>query len=186
MKTTILIGVAAFALTAGGMAIAQAPVALPMPLGDGDHVMPAKATTRVEVSARVQQHFATLDANRDGFVTREEASAGKARMKAQHGAGMFDRIDTNKDGQISRAEFDAHHAQRGAKMGGMGKMGMGGAMFERADANRDNRVSLQEATDAALRHFDMADANRDGTISVEERQQMRTRMMHERKAPPAS
>jgi hypothetical protein len=68
--------------------------------------------------------------------------------------------------------------------GGMGMGGLRGAMFEMADANRDGRVSLQEATDAAVRHFDMADANHDGRLAPEERMQVRQRMMQQVQRPP--
>jgi hypothetical protein len=54
-------------------------------------------------------------------------------------------------------------------------------MFEMADANRDGRVTLQEATNAALRHFDTADVNRDGRLTPEERMQMHQRMRAERR-----
>ncbi|MEO6582352.1 MAG: EF-hand domain-containing protein [Sphingomicrobium sp.] len=113
----------------------------------------------------------------------------------------FERMDANRDGAVSRAEFDASHAQRqqkmaardhngdgrpdgrrmgkGHRMGGIG--GMGGHMFEFADGNRDGRVTLQEATNAALRHFDTADVNRDGQLTPQERMQMHQRMRSERK-----
>ena len=52
---------------------------------------------------------------------------------------------------------------------------MHGHMFDMADANHDGKVSLQEMTDAALRHFDRADANHDGRITPEERMQMHQR-----------
>jgi hypothetical protein len=55
-------------------------------------------------------------------------------------------------------------------------------MFEMADVNHDSRVSLQEATDAAARHFDMADANHDGRITPDERKQMRMQVI-EKRAP---
>ena len=54
-------------------------------------------------------------------------------------------------------------------------------MFELADGNRDGRVTLQEATNAALRHFDTADLNRDGQLTPQERMQMHQRMRNERK-----
>jgi Ca2+-binding EF-hand superfamily protein len=107
---------------------------------------------------------------------------------------MFDRLDTNHDGMISRQEFDAHAQIREERrvvmhrgpdgkldMAGMGRMHamamrMHSRMFDMADANHDGKVSLQEMTDAALRHFDMADANHDGRITPEERMQMHQRM----------
>jgi Ca2+-binding EF-hand superfamily protein len=167
--------------------------------------------TRAEVIAHVRDMFAKLDANRDGFVTREESDAAHPRMhgamaehKERHFEGaamphmdsnaMFDQLDTNKDGMISRQEFAAHaqireerhmvmmHGGRDGAPGmppmpdmkGMHEMGMRvhNRLFDMADANHDGRVSLQEMTDAALKHFDMADANHDGKITPDERTQM--------------
>lgn len=162
----------------------------------------AKVQNRADVQARVARHFARVDANRDGFVTKAEVEAvvgsrgRKAGGLANPGA-MFERLDTNRDGTITRAEFDAAQAQRqqrvaardtngdgrpdARRMGQGRRMGaLGGRMFEMADANRDSRVSLQEATAAAVRHFDMIDANRDGQITHEERQQSRQRLRAQR------
>ena len=146
------------------------------------------AITKAEIEA--------AKANRSERMAKRIARhRGGAGQPADRGA-MFDRLDANRDGSISRAEFDAAHARRmtrvdtngdgrpdvrrmGARMRGMG--GMGGHMFELADANRDGRVTLQEATNAALRHFDTADINRDGQLTPQERMQMHQRMRAERK-----
>ena len=72
-------------------------------------IMPAPMS-RVDLEAKLKAQFAEQDANKDGFVTREEVAAQReARVKAAMGR-MFDAMDGNKDGSISRAEFDAHHA----------------------------------------------------------------------------
>lgn len=72
-------------------------------------MMPAPMS-RTDLAAKLKAQFAEQDANKDGFVTREEVAAQReARMKAAMGR-MFDAMDGNKDGSISRAEFDAHHA----------------------------------------------------------------------------
>jgi len=179
------------------------PVVQPVP-----HASPmriAQPQTRTAVIDKVRQHFARLDTDRDGYLTKAEAQAGRAAIKARRGqwagrgargqrdhGAMFERLDTNRDGAISREEFASGHQRRQAmrvdrdgdgrpdkriRMGGRGGgMRLGGQMFEQADLNRDSRVSLQEATEAAVRHFDTADLNRDGTLAPEERQQMRTRM----------
>jgi Ca2+-binding EF-hand superfamily protein len=166
----------------------------------------AKATkvhTRAEVQVKVAEHFARVDTNRDGSVTKAEADAARTALRAQFSERSkdrredrreqaFDRLDGNNDGAISRAEWDAHAAQRqqrvaardrdgdgrrdGRGFHGAGMHSLGGHMFEMADANKDGRVTLQEAQAAALRHFDMADANRDGQITPDERQQLRQRM----------
>jgi Ca2+-binding EF-hand superfamily protein len=202
MRKILLGSVAAATLTAAAVVIAQpapvAPVVQPAPPASPLRIL--QPQTRNEVVEKVRAHFAQLDTNRDGYLTKAEGEAGREAWKdhggkwagrgaqgerpaMDHGA-MFDRLDANRDGTISREEFDRGHEQRQAirvmhKEGGKGMrmgMGMGGRMFDQADANHDSRVSLQEATDAALKHFDTADLNRDGTLSPEERQQMHQRM----------
>jgi hypothetical protein len=193
----LLIGSAA--LLASAAAIAQvAPAPSPAPQAKA-----AKVHTRAEVQAKVAEHFARLDTNRDGSVTKAEADAARTALHAQFAERrqerredrreqVFERIDGNRDGAISRAEWDAHAAQRqqrvaardrdgdgrrdGRRSAGGGMHTLGGHMFEMADGNKDGRVTLQEAQAAALRHFDMADANRDGQITPDERRQVRQRM----------
>jgi Ca2+-binding EF-hand superfamily protein len=189
----LLIGSAA--LLASTAAVAQvAPAPSPAPQAKA-----AKVHTRAEVQAKVAEHFARLDTNHDGSVTKVEADAARAAFRSQsterredRREQAFDRLDSNRDGAISRAEWDAHAAQRqqrvatrdrdgdgrrdGRRFAGGRMHNLGGHMFEMADANKDGRVTLQEAQAAALRHFDMADANRDGQITPDERRQVRQRM----------
>jgi len=89
-----------------------------------------KVTTRAEVTDHVGKLFAKLDANRDGFITKDEVEAMHTKMMsamekggdmqkrmAEHGVLMgdrgavFDRLDTNHDGNISRQEFTAGKPQ---------------------------------------------------------------------------
>ena len=191
MKTFLIGGAAAVALASIAPAVAQ-------PAAQTQAPREAKVHSRADVQAKVAEHFARIDTNRDGFVTTAEAEAVRGQMRAriaerrdQGGSRAFDRLDANSDGSISRAEFDARREQRveqrqkragdGKRRGGGHRMGMiGGRMFEMADANKDGRVALQEAQAMALRHFDMADANRDGQITRDERRQMHQRMRNER------
>jgi hypothetical protein len=181
------VAVAALAVAPAIAQVAQAP-----------HAAHAdKAHSRAEVQAKVAEHFARVDANRDGVVTKAEAEAVRAERRERRGERIaerredrFDRLDANKDGQLSRAEFDGarelREQRRAARPGRMHLRAMRGRlhgrMFEMADANKDGRVTLQEAQAAALSHFDMADANRDGQVSRDERMQMRQRMRAERPA----
>jgi Ca2+-binding EF-hand superfamily protein len=130
-----LLGAAAAAIAASSYALGQpaapppgvaqgtAPVAA-VPLMPRVHTfhMQMPPESRDEVVAHVREMFASLDSNKDGFVTREEANAahkamiGEMRTKfdkrlasgdfphRDRGA-MFDRLDTNKDGMISRQEY---------------------------------------------------------------------------------
>ena len=163
----------------------------------------AQPLTRASLEARV-------DANRDGFVTQDEARAvaqvrrgqrGEARserggQRGERRAERFAQLDANRDGQISRAEFDnrqvragrrevraERRSMRAERRGGHGG-GMfarfGGRMFGQADANRDGRVSREEAQRGAVALFARIDTNRDGAISIEERRAARQGMRAQR------
>ena len=190
MKTILLGGAAAAAMFAGGAAIAQmAPTAPGAP-----HARMAKSETRADLQAHVQRMFARLDANKDGFVTREEATAARAQFAArfQHRGAQhadnrdrskaFDRLDANHDGVISRAEFAAPRPHRMAMQQAGMRRGFGGHMFEMADVNKDGRVSLAEAQQLAVQHFDRADLNHDGVVTPQERQQARQLMRGQRQS----
>lgn len=196
---TLLIGGAA--LLASAAALGQVAPVTPAPAQHSERIQ-----TRADVQAKVTEHFARVDANHDGSITKVEADAAMQAFHskfAEHAKdrrddrrdNVFERLDTNRDGAVSRSEWDAGAAQReqriasrdrngdgrpdvrGIGHGGMRDMGsFGGRMFEMADANKDGRVTLQEAQAAALQHFDMADANRDGQITPDERRQLHERM----------
>jgi Ca2+-binding EF-hand superfamily protein len=178
----LLVGIAALAVVTPALAqvAQQAPRA-------------SKVHPRAEVQAKIAEHFARLDTDRDGFVTKAEAEAIRTQFKEkrQQRTGerrekAFDKLDSNNDGAVSKSEWDAKTAQREQRDGGhrghgamramRGMGGFGGRMFDMADADRDGRVSLQEAQAAALKHFDMGDTNRDGQITPDEHRQMRERM----------
>jgi Ca2+-binding EF-hand superfamily protein len=202
MKTTRIYATAAV-LLAGTAAIAQAGQAAQIPQPD----LTAKALTRAELQARVREHFAKADANRDGVLTTDEIGTraairpGMAATDRKDAApadpnAMFDRIDSNHDGAISRSEFNSHRQVRverrvALRKGEAADAGqgwrkdrgrrMGGMMMlKMADGNKDGRITLAEAEGAALHHFDMADSNRDGQVTREERDQMRRQMRSER------
>ncbi|ATE63325.1 EF-hand domain-containing protein [Rhizorhabdus dicambivorans] len=162
--------------------------------------------TRAEVQAKIADHFKKLDANGDGYVTKDEAEAARAKKRAafaekrqERRAEHFAMLDKDSNGALSKDEYMAPRAprdgERGHRFGGqhrgghgmkMGHGGFGGRMFERADANKDGKVSLAEAQAPALAMFDRVDANRDGTISPEEhkaaRDAMRAKWKEQREA----
>jgi len=186
-----LFGGAALAVLAALPALAQPGV---------DRGRSAEPVTRAAIEARVKARFDRADANRDGFVTRDEV---RARAEARRGQRQerrserrerrFEQLDANNDGSISRAEFDAprgvhtgdrgerramrsdRRGQRFAHRGGRGGMmgGFGGHGFAAMDSDRDGRISLAEANRQALGWFDGVDTDRDGAISQAEREAAR-------------
>ena len=171
-----------------------APVARVAPVTPPPPMMTMKTMTRAEVQAKVADHFARMDTNKDGAVTLDEARAGhgdrmkRVEIRKERGNpnAAFDRLDADRNGVISRDEFAKGREMRmekriemkGAKAdmrgmhmrhhgAGMGMM-RGPMMLKMADANKDGRITLQEATTATLQHFDMADTNRDGRLTPDE------------------
>ncbi len=190
-------------LALAGLTAFAVPAASEM--AGGDRMMHAAPTTRAELESKIKQHFATLDANHDGFVTKDEAAAEKAKMAGDMRDRHFKEMDTNADGTISRPEFDAAHAKmkpgggdmagtaehdgakverdvqetkdaKGNKIKRVRMMMQEGDMFARADKNGDGKVSLAEALAGPLARFDAADTNHDGTLSPEERKAAREKM----------
>lgn len=192
-----------------GIATALAAPAIAMQMGDHEGPRGARGpVTRAQVKAKVAEHFAQVDTNKDGAITMAEVEAHHAAMKAQwearradRRAALFDKLDADKNGQLSRSEFtspqgETREGDRGEHrhpgMGGMHGHGMrgmgmmGGGMskmwFERLDANKDGKVTLAEAEAKALVMFDKADANHDGTVTPEERKAAHEKMRAEWKA----
>ena len=196
MSKTLLGGAAALAIAVGSAAFAQ-PTAPVQPAPHPGHMM--QTETRADAAIKVQQHFAKLDTNHDGFVTKDEveARAAKKEQRAENHpnfdpAKMFDRLDANHDGQITRAEAEAAHSARMTSKDGRpaeAHAAAYGKLFERADTNRDGVITRAEfETAAAQMHarmdqagmhhgfegkmFEKADANKDGRVSLAEAQQL--------------
>ncbi len=154
-----------------------------------------RTETRAALPSDIATKFASLDGDRDGFVTQTEidtragARRDKIEARAEHydPARMFTRLDANKDGKVSKPEAESVMGQRMAAKGKPATRGGGRAarVFNRADNNRDGFLTLAELSAAPKptpkadrsRHggmigrlFTAADANRDGRVSQAELQ----------------
>ncbi|HJS41254.1 MAG TPA: EF-hand domain-containing protein [Sphingomicrobium sp.] len=169
--------VGAAAIVIAGAAFAQVAPTTP-PSAPQVAPLPERIDTRDEVVGKVRDHFAQLDANKDGVLTRDEAEAGrkvfKERMRSKLGErrvhrmenrdpnAAFDRLDTNKDGAISREEFAQHREQR----------------IERRTVMKDGQAMPGMPHEGMRMHrfggmmgghmFDMADANKDDRVTLQE------------------
>jgi len=190
MRQRIMI---ALCIAAGGAAIAYAQ-AQPAPEGaqagmKGEHRAMRAPMTRADAEKRVGEHFAMLDLNHDGVVTRDEMAAAErterdkmhafmeARMK-EHREHEFDRLDTNHDGSISRAEFAAAgphmppHGPDGAGApppppgapGGDHRMAMGGPGRQ----GPGRMLMMMHGPGMGEHWFERADANHDNKVTLAE------------------
>jgi Ca2+-binding EF-hand superfamily protein len=125
--------------------IAPVPPVAPAPMVRENvqvRLMSDRTMTRDEVVPHVREMFQRFDANKDGYVTKEELEAFHAefanmgpmirkrvedhRMMMGSPAAMFDRMDANHDGSISRQEFMAAHSEMHEKRMVMSEDGPGG------------------------------------------------------------
>jgi len=108
-----------------------------------------------------------MDADKDGLVTREEASSFPM-LSAQ-----FDAADTNKDGKLDAAEMDAHRAMMHSTGRAKAKQ-----RWQAADKDGDSAISLEEAQASmpgVAERFSQFDVDGDGKIERAEMHQFRMR-----------
>ena len=119
--------------------------------------------------AKGQHHphgFKSLDVNKDGQISRDEARA-HPRMSEK-----FDAIDTDKNDQLSKDELKAAKAAHKGKAhdhqarDGKGREGM----LQKLDTNKDGQISRDEAKGHPYleKNFGAIDANKDGQLSADE------------------
>ena len=156
-RKLLLAGLAA-TLATPLFAQASAPQVVPLvqraPMAD-------RVILRSEVDAQVRDHFGRIDANRDGFVTTEEAMnrGGAHRMMIHRQPGdqakRIVRIERHADGDHGPAT--ALHPRRD---------GEGAAdpnvAFDRLDTNRDGQISRDEFAHGRMIRIEKRIAAKDG------------------------
>jgi Ca2+-binding EF-hand superfamily protein len=129
-------------------------------------------------------NFEKVDANADGFVTKEEIKAQRAAHFAEN--------DTDGDGALSKTEmkaaFDKEMAERAAKTGKqpdaekLVKMEKHfNKMFRTLDENGDGKVDLSERPDVSDKMFAKVDKDNDGKLSKAEVDTARAKMKEHKK-----
>jgi Ca2+-binding EF-hand superfamily protein len=162
MKKILLSAVAIAAIAAIAPATAQNAVSTPG--ASVHHPKAMKTVTRAGVAQKVQQHFAKLDSDGDGYVSKAEADAARASMgqrahqrMQKRGTTMFERIDTNKDGVLTRAEAEAVFAKGQVDIAHAGPGDKQprhnwDALVSRFDTNKDGAISRAEFDSGHAQH----------------------------------
>ncbi|HAV07821.1 MAG TPA: calcium-binding protein [Rhodobacteraceae bacterium] len=117
---------------------------------------------------QMMPNFSSLDADKDGKITKEE-------MMAQH-AARFTEMDADKNGTLSAEELAAAHVARAQTKAAE----HAARMLEKRDANKDGVLSADELSpkeDRMAKMFARMDADSDGAVSEEELTKMQERMM---------
>lgn len=203
MKKLLLVASSALVLAAGACGLAQAQNGAGANDGGRPGLFEADANndnvlTRAEFDAGRATHFARLDADSNGQVTREEMRAGRGerghhrRGRGHRGEHGLERADANNDGNITREEFltrptemfnrlDANHdgviqaserAQRPERQAHDGDHHQRGD-HPNPDANGDGSFSRTEFAAMGASMFERLDANSDGRVTQEEAQAAR-------------
>lgn len=180
----IFLGATALMLAIPAMAQVQAPPPQGAPpLAPMARGMDA-TQTRDQAIAKVREHFARMDVNRDGFVAGDEMQsmrghhqgmgqgAGDDRMARNGSRGRgaqaaFEWLDANRDNMISRSEFAGGRQVRGERMGARGAAptAMAGDRPAMGAMHRMNGGGRMGGGGGMMK---MADLDRDGRVSLQE------------------
>lgn len=125
---------------------------------------------------RIDNAFAAIDTNKDGFTDRAEIEAAENRAITARKNNIlkqreetFRRLDKNKDGMLSLLEFNAEAAaQQLPKANATPRL-------TRLDTNKDGKISAAENRAPATARFNQLDANKDNILSAEEMRSGRRR-----------
>lgn len=129
---------------------------------------PPRQITKAEYGQDIDRHFAAVDTNKDGSLSKDEVAAAQVKalqqaqaMETQRIEAEFKKLDTNNDNQLSLAEFKAAApAVRPAETPEQVIAGL--------DTNKDGKISAAEYRAPKVANFDKADSNHDGILTAQE------------------
>lgn len=153
------------------LALVLASVASPALPQQNSAAKDLKPVSRAVFMQRVDDGFAAVDTNKDGFNDRVEIEAAEIKvMRArreqtiQQREAAFRQLDKDKNGSLSLAEFNsAIAAQQMPKANATPRI-------TRLDKNKDGKISQAENRAPATAQFNQFDTNKDNIVSTAELQ----------------
>lgn len=129
---------------------------------------PPKPMAKADFVKALNAHFAQVDTNHDGKLSRDEIAAAQQHdveaakaMMAKQLEAAFKKLDTNKDGKLSLEEFMASEPQ-------VRPTSTPDQVLQQLDTNHDGKVSAEEFDAPRVAAFNRADTNHDGILSPQE------------------
>lgn len=127
----------------------------------------APSLLRSSFITRMDGEFASMDANKDGSLSKTELEAHQRRIAlaaaTRQAQARFTQIDADRNGQISPAEFSKASVGTAAPVDAS-------QVMARLDANADSKVTSLEHRVLTLATFDRIDADKDGVLTPAEQQ----------------
>jgi Ca2+-binding EF-hand superfamily protein len=156
-----------------------------------------------ELPPDLQEHFAQIDTNKDGFVTAQELQTYAERMNKQRPYlievaywvidvndpemestaelqktyDLLRKMDTNKDGKLDEKEVAAYRQERQKERADR--------IFKYMDKNGDGKISKDEARGLWADNFKELDTNGDGFLERSEVEKALTTPLTNKAQPPA-
>ena len=130
-------------------------------------------------SGYTADRFNRADANKDGFLSLEEAASVAKKFEGINGQKRFNKADTDGDGLLSLKEASARKTKENEHGGKRAKKAQDSrynkSRFDEADTDKDGYLSREEANASKQateilggKRFDHADNDGDGKLSLKE------------------
>lgn len=121
----------------------------------------AEPVARADYLAIMDNEFAAMDADGNGWVTPQEISAKLTQDERTQAMAanrqLFSQLDTNRDGMVSPDEF--------AQLVASSQPVSPASYMQRVDLNQDGQVTLLEHRRVMLNQFDALDTDLDGIVT---------------------
>jgi len=131
--------------------------------------------TAEEAVALATEHFAKLDSDGDGVISRGEREQFRNTRREDRRTKRFEKIDADGDGMITLDEFKEAKFDRRGMRGKHHARGKHGHHGMRRGGGLRGVSTIEEARVRATQRFERIDSDNDGVITLEDVKAMKSR-----------